>query len=258
MTDDNGNYSFTNLTGGKYQIAETQPATMFDGIDVVGTQGGTLGNDQISNIVLDPGEVGTSNNFGELGLLPQFVTKRLFLASTPDWPQILRVLGSRAAEIAGNQTLADQIIGGTVPSVVSPAGANNAAAAANNAVANDAAANDVANNQAAAEFVPDPNAASAGEFIDESTPPNAAQSSSAQTTRLPTTKNSTFPTTSKTITKTKATKTNKSSKAVVTGTFYRQSTLQSLQSANAPATSTPSTLEMLALDDVLAREKKWR
>ena len=68
MTDDNGNYSFTNLSGGKYTITETQPATMFDGIDVVGTQGGTLGNDVISNIVLDAGEEGTGNNFGELGL----------------------------------------------------------------------------------------------------------------------------------------------------------------------------------------------
>ena len=30
MTADDGSYSFTGLTGGKYELTETQPATMFD------------------------------------------------------------------------------------------------------------------------------------------------------------------------------------------------------------------------------------
>ena len=54
MTANDGSYSFTGLTSGKYEITETHPATMFDGIDVAGTQGGTVTNDKISRIMLDP------------------------------------------------------------------------------------------------------------------------------------------------------------------------------------------------------------
>jgi hypothetical protein len=271
MTDDDGNYSFTNLSGGKYTITEAQPATMFDGIDVVGTQGGTLGNDVISEIVLDAGEEGTGNNFGELGLLPQFVTKRLFLASTPEWPTLLRVLGSRAAELAGNETLADQIIGGTIPSVVA---ANNTTAAANN-------------NGDAAEFVPDDTSLSAGEAVDE-TPTPVVVATSMVSPRASTSAASTparnRPTTAKSPAKiSRSASTPKPSKAKpapkakpaakakpvakvkstassTSASSQRQSRLQSLRTKPAAATptTTPSSLELLALDDVLSREKKWR
>jgi hypothetical protein len=244
---------------------------MFDGIDVVGTQGGTLGNDNISNIVLDPGEEGTGNNFGELGLLPQFVTKRLFLASTPEWPTLLRVLGSRAAELAGNETLADQIIGGTVPSVVA---ANTTAAA-------------TTNNGAAAEFVPDENSLSAGEAVDETparvaaamtTTSRHARTSAASTparnraaaARTPANanRNTAAPKPARAKPAPKARPAAKARPVAKVRTNIgstsagsrRQSTLQSLRAnsvASSPAT-TPSTLELLALDDVLSREKKWR
>ena len=66
MTDGTGAYSFTNLRPGTYTITETQPGAYFDGIDTIGTPGGTPGNDVFSAILVTEGTVGTNNNFGEL------------------------------------------------------------------------------------------------------------------------------------------------------------------------------------------------
>lgn len=292
MTANDGSYAFTNLGGGKYEIAQTQPPTMFDGIDTVGTQGGTLANDKISAITLDPAEEGTGNNFGELGLLPQFVTKRLFLSSTPAPAQTLRMLNGRAAEIAGNQTLANQIFNATVPSVV--------AAPALNAPAN--------NNGAAPEFIPDSAGESAGEFIPEETtsaaapqtqiaPPSPAPASTTPTTAQPpvtTSANGSLygaksAATTKTVAKSTPAKTTLAKSTPAKTTVVKTATpkvaaakpvaqttaqtpavsapastsrsvVRALTSSAAAASSAPplSTLELLALDELLAREKKWR
>jgi fimbrial isopeptide formation D2 family protein/uncharacterized repeat protein (TIGR01451 family) len=63
-----GFYRFDNLRPGTYTLAETQPAGYLDGRDTIGTQGGTTGNDVLSNIVLpvDASTHGENNNFGEL------------------------------------------------------------------------------------------------------------------------------------------------------------------------------------------------
>jgi hypothetical protein len=66
VTAPNGLYDFVNLRPGTYTITETQPAGYLDGKDSMGTQGGTAGNDQFTNINLQPGVVGRDNNFGEL------------------------------------------------------------------------------------------------------------------------------------------------------------------------------------------------
>jgi uncharacterized repeat protein (TIGR01451 family) len=66
VTDDDGAYAFKNLRPGTYTITETQPADYMDGIDTIGSQGGTVGNDQFSNIVLNQGVRGVNNNFAEL------------------------------------------------------------------------------------------------------------------------------------------------------------------------------------------------
>jgi hypothetical protein len=283
MTANDGSYAFTGLSGGTYEITETQPATMFDSTDTVGTQGGTLANDKISAITLDPGEEGTGNNFGELGLLPQFVTKRLFLASTPAAAQTLRVLNGRAAEIAGNQALADSIFNATVPSVVSANG-NNAAAANNNG----AAAEFVPDNApSAGEAIPSSSAAagSAGEHVADNSAVIAAQqqaaTSASKTSKTPktsaktTTKTSTAKTSApkKSTPKTSTPKTSavkpstaksssaKSITAKTTTTSKRTSTLQSLRSSAATPSASAATndaLQLLALDEVLTREKKWR
>lgn len=65
-TNAGGAYSFTDLIPGSYGLQETQPGSYLDGKDSVGSQGGTLGNDQITSITLASGTNGQNNNFGEL------------------------------------------------------------------------------------------------------------------------------------------------------------------------------------------------
>ncbi len=64
-TDADGAYLFLNLRPGTYYITETQPAGYLQGIDSVGTGGGSLaGTDQFL-IPLGPGVNGLNYNFGE-------------------------------------------------------------------------------------------------------------------------------------------------------------------------------------------------
>jgi SdrD B-like domain len=71
-TNSTGNYLFDELVGGTYDIEEVQPAGYFDGPDFVGSKGGTVGNDVLSNIALTitPADLGpavdaTGYNFTE-------------------------------------------------------------------------------------------------------------------------------------------------------------------------------------------------
>ena len=78
-----GTYSFTNLRPGTYTITETQPAGYLDGIDTIGSQGGTSGSqNQFSSIVITSGTNGISNNFGEL--LPSSLAGYVYLDSNND------------------------------------------------------------------------------------------------------------------------------------------------------------------------------
>jgi protocatechuate 3,4-dioxygenase beta subunit len=61
-----GSYSFNNLRPGTYTITENQPDGYADGKAAAGTPGGTVGNDQLSGIVLPTGFAGANNDFGEL------------------------------------------------------------------------------------------------------------------------------------------------------------------------------------------------
>jgi hypothetical protein len=65
LTASNGAYLFANLAPGNYTIAETQPAGYADGEDTIGSQGGDVGSDMLSNLVLGAKVDGTGNNFGE-------------------------------------------------------------------------------------------------------------------------------------------------------------------------------------------------
>lgn len=68
-TDTNGAYKFDALLPGTYKIKETQPAFMTDGDDTIGSQGGTVANDELS-VTLAQGTNGTDNNFHEAGIAP--------------------------------------------------------------------------------------------------------------------------------------------------------------------------------------------
>jgi uncharacterized delta-60 repeat protein len=66
-TDLDGVYLSYDLRPGTYTVSETQPAGYNDGLDIVGSLGGTnSANDVISGIVIAlPGSVGENYNFGE-------------------------------------------------------------------------------------------------------------------------------------------------------------------------------------------------
>jgi protocatechuate 3,4-dioxygenase beta subunit len=61
-----GSYSFGNLRPGTYTITETPPSGYLDGKARIGTQGGVVGKDQLSNIQLAQGTNGINNNFSAL------------------------------------------------------------------------------------------------------------------------------------------------------------------------------------------------
>jgi uncharacterized repeat protein (TIGR01451 family) len=67
VTDGNGQYRFNDVVGGTYALTETQPADFNDGLDAVGTAGGTLGNDSITAIALGAAVDATGYLFGERG-----------------------------------------------------------------------------------------------------------------------------------------------------------------------------------------------
>jgi uncharacterized repeat protein (TIGR01451 family) len=64
-TGANGAYQFCSLVPGTYTVTETQPPTYKDGKDSVGSAGGTLANDIISQINLGSGANAVNYNFGE-------------------------------------------------------------------------------------------------------------------------------------------------------------------------------------------------
>ena len=83
-TDSTGFYSFANLDPGTYTITETQPTNYIEGKDAVGSQGsGTIAQTATTNaiqtITLASGVSGTQNDFGNVGLTLNNVSKRAFM-----------------------------------------------------------------------------------------------------------------------------------------------------------------------------------
>jgi hypothetical protein len=60
-----GSYSFNNLRPGTYRITEAHPDGYIDGIDAIGSQGGSVRQDDFYNIPVPSGTVGINNNFAE-------------------------------------------------------------------------------------------------------------------------------------------------------------------------------------------------
>ena len=58
-----GSYSFGNLRPGTYAVAVTRPPGEFGGKNAIGSQGGTVGGDALSALVLTSGTTGVNNQF---------------------------------------------------------------------------------------------------------------------------------------------------------------------------------------------------
>ncbi len=84
-----GSYSFANLDPGTYNIFFAQPINYKTGEVAVGSHGGTLlsGTPGFAITIASPGGVtATENNFFVDGLHADYISQRLFLASTSDTP----------------------------------------------------------------------------------------------------------------------------------------------------------------------------
>ena len=99
-TDATGYYAFGGLGAGTYAIRQTQPVEYVDGKDTAGwfwpaTAGaalGTIANNAFTDIVLPTQSVLAQGfNFGELGMMPAYVSKRYLLTSSPVMPLIPNV-----------------------------------------------------------------------------------------------------------------------------------------------------------------------
>jgi hypothetical protein len=100
LTNDEGFYSFSGLSAGTYFLRQTQPVQYVDGLDSLGTLrslvgqplpgnafAGNVSPNAFTDIVLPNNVAGEMYNFGELGLMPGYVSKRYLLASAPPLPE---------------------------------------------------------------------------------------------------------------------------------------------------------------------------
>ncbi len=74
-TDPSGKYAFENLLPGTYTVSETQPAGYSEGTNTVGSQGGAITGDQISNIQIPDATEASGYNFGEVKTDDLAITK---------------------------------------------------------------------------------------------------------------------------------------------------------------------------------------
>jgi VCBS repeat-containing protein len=128
LSQSDGSYSFDDLNPGTYAISENQPQPLFDGQESTSATGATMGNDQIATIALGDEQTIAGNDFGEGGLRPEYVSLRMFLASTPAAATMLRATIADSEEAAGNTELAASIRAGATdpPAEEEPADPNDA------------------------------------------------------------------------------------------------------------------------------------
>lgn len=79
----NGEFHFSNLAAGTYTIQKVQPTLYFDGIDTPGSLGDLDSIENQFTIILPAAANATGYAFAERGLLPWYIGKSMYLASTP-------------------------------------------------------------------------------------------------------------------------------------------------------------------------------
>lgn len=88
-TAGDGSYRFGNLPPGDYAIEQVQPPFLLDGLDTIGSQGGTALNDRLTMRVEET-TVGVENNFGERGRQAPYVLLRDFFTTRDQLPNFAR------------------------------------------------------------------------------------------------------------------------------------------------------------------------
>lgn len=78
-TDANGRYFFDELEPDSYYLIQTQPGFYNDGVDSVGSEGGSVASNDKILVNLDEGLDAVSYNFGERGVRAEFFSKRMYL-----------------------------------------------------------------------------------------------------------------------------------------------------------------------------------
>ena len=78
-----GAYLFSNLVPGNYQVVQSQPAFLADGLDFTNLAYATRSSNDSFAIALDQNTNATALNFGELGRQASFISIRDLFASTP-------------------------------------------------------------------------------------------------------------------------------------------------------------------------------
>jgi hypothetical protein len=117
MTDDDGAYAFIGLQAGTYEIRQRQSTAMLDGPEELGSQQGQMEDDRFFNIILAPAAKGEGYHFGERGWRPEYITRRMFLASSQMTAEALRMRIAQIEENNGHTLIAQQIRDASIPSV---------------------------------------------------------------------------------------------------------------------------------------------
>ncbi len=78
LTNAAGDYFFAGLVPGSYTLTEIHPVDYLDGVESVGSVGGTTASDQFF-LNLGAAQNGTAYNFAEVGLSPSNITRRNFV-----------------------------------------------------------------------------------------------------------------------------------------------------------------------------------
>lgn len=81
-TGEGGRYSFGNLVPGTYRVIETQPSVLKDGDEQLGDAGGSITANDEFTLTLGAGINADGYNFGERGILSDFLNHNIFFASS--------------------------------------------------------------------------------------------------------------------------------------------------------------------------------
>lgn len=107
-TGSDGFYHFEDLPADTYRIREAQANCLLDGRETLGfvlpgrVPRGIVGQDEFTNIELRGAEHGVDYLFGELGLSPNCINKRMFLTSSPPAREtVAQRLGVAAVTVRG-------------------------------------------------------------------------------------------------------------------------------------------------------------